>query len=820
MAAPVPVKLEDLMSSNGLTPFPKDDIDPAIKETPEWNLLVAKAIFGNRYMYGGGLFYNNSTEYSENLKWALGKQDDDEAGTGLMSQTTDISFMKLVEKKIKNYITQRINIVIKKVIDNRYDVEVESINPIAVDAKEDYKARLQLYLDEKEFFDDVQKRAGVDVSALMPGQTDQPGTPTMPEMPESQEDLDVFFDSDYKTLAEIGIELGIKHHLGRNKFDAKIRPMMVFDEFVYGVKACYDGMDDNLMPIVEYVHPPDLIVPHSKTPDWTSNLPYVGELIDMTAADFRKSASGFLKTEVIDDCIARFSRLPIENYNYSNVTDLIRPTDVHRIRILRYNYRSTDMIAKVMKKDSAGNPVLYSKEYDYYAPKEVTQKTETDEAPKGTVFDEEGGKKKLYRKPVNTVYEGYHVVGSDVVYRQGRRAVSLRKRGNLSEDLMGYKIFASNAWAGQVTPTMRMIIPCLKNLRLYTFKIQQAVRAAIPKGGFIDLDGLRNAKLKWDNKDMSDQQKIEMFMMTGWGITSSKNRHAPGSNYKPFTEAENGMAKDVLVYGKLIQDELMELDSHIGLNAASSAATLSPEMGKGVVESQIAATDVALGWMIDSDKNVFSDLCESLAIQHVKSIKYGPKEYYNRVFGRLTTGLLYSDIPFHKMDFGFMVKTQPTQVEWKELFDAAAGAYQNGAGWLTFAQLTRLKDFESLKQARRFLSNCEKKAMKAQSDKAQSDMQNNAQLQQGSADSKTKGEIAIIQEKTKGELAVKAAERQNMYVKYDLETKMRIAVQQDQRGLAPVIANQPAPTQDIAPSPAPELENADQNAQLMDDLKS
>lgn len=819
------IRTEDLVNANGLRPFPKDNIDPKLKESPEWHVLVAKSIWGNKNIYGGGLFYNNTGEYAELLKWALGKNDQDEFKPflGVKPDVNDKTWTKAITWTIRNYVTKRINIVVEKVLDNRYDIEASNINPLAIDAKEDYRARVQLYFDEKKRLDDIQKKTGVDIQSALPsGPTDQPGAPVMPAPPQSQDDIDMFFDTDYKTVAEIGIELGVKHHFDRNQVERKIRPLSVFNTLVYGVSAYYDGMDDNLMPIIEHVDPADLIIPYSKTPDWSA-LPYVGQVLWMTAADFRKSASGFLEESRINDIITSMSRIPEGNIHYAQ--ELIRASDVHRIPVLRYNYRSTDMVAAIRKTDKFGNKSLYRKDYDYYAPKEIDKPfgeitSDVDAVAASAKFDDDNGRKKLYRKPVNTVYEGYWVIGTETVYRQGRRSVSLRKRGNFGEDLMGYKIYAPNAWAGQITPVMKNVIPVLKDLQKYTLKMQQLIGAAIPKGGFIDLDSLRNAKIKWNDKDLTDQEKIEMFMLTGWGVSSSKNRHQPGSNYKgPIVEAENGMARDVMNYAQLIMNALVELDDHFGLNKASAAATVSPEMGKGVFENQIQQTEVALGWIIRNDYNQLCDLAESVALLHVKSVKYGPKGYYDRIFGRLTSGVLYSDIPFDKADFGFKLSLQPGKAEWQQLFQSATDAYKNGAGWLTYAQLMRVHEFESIKQARRFLASCESKAQAQAAQSKQADVQMTAQVQQESAATTSKLKMAEIAAENQGLIEVEREKRKTLQLKYQLETQMKIAVQQDQRGLAPVIAATNQPPKDLSPAPTPNLDKSIEKSSEMDALK-
>jgi hypothetical protein len=696
---------------------------------------------------------------------------------GINANNKDMNWVKGIDPEIKNYITKRINILVSKVTAINYDVEIENMNPLAVDAKEDYKARYEFFVDNREFFAKMQQDVNVNPQEAIgppPG-----GAKPMPTLPENTDDIEMFFASDYKTLAEIGIELGVEHHMKRLKFD-RMRATNAFNAIVFGVGGVYAGMDENIMPYIETVDPGELIIPFPPDGDF-AKLPYVAQVMWVTAADFRKMACGYLEDAKITEIIERYSLRPESAvaYNYTQGREnLIRSTDVNRIPILRYNYRSVDTIVRVMKQDEDGNKRLYAKDVDYYSrPKEA------DKLDNGVLITPEGKQHKIYRKDINTVYEGYWIINSDTVFRQGPRAISLRKTGALGEDPMGFKIYAPNSRNGILNPLIKQCIPTLNELQKYSLKLQQIVHRAIPKGGFIDLYAIRKASLKWNNKELTDQQKIEMFLQTGWSLFTSKDRFQPGNNYKPFMEAENGMAKDAMTYIALIQNRLAELDDILGLNQVSSAQSLSPEMGKGVAEQQIAATDVALDWLFDFDRHIFEDVVETIAVQHVKSVKYGPKDYYNRVLGAAMTSVIYSDIPFDSVDMGIHINVRPTEQEWGDVYRSAEKAYDKQI--LSFSQLLFLREIQSIKQARRYLAMSEKKAQKEAQENQIALMQKNADVQKQSAQAKAEGELVVEREKTKGQLALEAEKRKTLELQYRLQTQMYISIEQAKLGMLP-----------------------------------
>ena len=726
--------------------FPEDNIPVKEKEEAPFHLQIALSIYGNDRAYGNGMFYNDREKINDIIRFLLGlnPESDFMPFLGVNPNANDKTWTKAIDFAIKNYATKRVNIIIKKMMSREYDVSVNSINPLAIDSREDMKARLQLYMDFKAFFENVQKSVGISTSPDGVEQTN---------IPLNRADLDLFMDIDYKTAEEIGMELGIQHHMARNKYKS-VRHQMAFQSIAAGVSACYTGLDENVLPEIQFVDVKDLIVPSFKKLS-SDNLPYVGEIIWMTAQEFRKKAEGYLIEEEINYAIKNYSRKPDFDIDYTN--DMLTYDNVSKIAVMRYNYRSTDTIVRVSQEDDFGNKKVYEKPFDYYAsPKEAKK-----------FRDKYGNKRKLYRETYNAVYEGYWVVNSKLVFRYGRRAYSLKKRGNFSEDLMGYKIFAPTSWNGHVVSLGAQMIPMLKDLQRYHLKIQQLVARAIPKGVGVDLYALRKANLKWDNKDLSDQQKIEMFIRSGIFVFDSKDRYAPGSNYKPFYEVENGISKDIPFYIQLMQQSLADLDEVIGLNRPSAASALPSGEGKGTTELQLASSDVALGFLFDNDQEIYQEVVESVGALHVQSVRYGPRPYYDRIFGKLTSGVAYSEVRFDKCDYGFSIDLAPKQEEWNELYAQAEKAYDKGV--IRFSDVTYLRSFKSIKQARRYLSSMENKYSRERQQESLQLQQANGNEQIKSVQAKAASDAQLLDKEHQYELEMEAARRETLELQADLD---------------------------------------------------
>jgi hypothetical protein len=730
--------------------FPADDMSAKDKlDAKKFGTPIAKAIWNKNLTRGNSLFFNSRRKYYEIDQWLFGKNLESyfDPFLGIKPNDNDKTWYKAIDRQIKNYLTKRVNIALGKVLNRKYDVTIDNIDPIAIDAKEDVSARLQLLIDYKPWFDKMSKQAQID---QRPEGVD-PGA----SLPINRNELDLFMDLDYKTVEEIGMELGAKHHLRRNKW-AEIRAQQAYFGFARGVKSVYVGMDENNLPIIESWDPADLILPFSQTPSF-SEVPYIAGFKNLTIPEFRKMAASEWDEGKIKRAIELYAKKPDTNNNSNDHQNKAIYDEVDKIPMLLYNYRSTDVVVASEHQDKFGNKKLHYKSRQYYSGEGDEEKFK----------QKYGNSRKLHRKSYNTVYEGWWIVNCTDEFpplRHGPRATSLRKRGNLSEDLMGFKVFAPNAWNGNIVSTGEQMIPMAKELQRYYLKIQQLVSKMIPAVIGIDLYALQKASLKWDGRDLSDQDKIEMYMRQHIFIYNSKDRYAPGSNYKPFHVEKQGTGDEIDKLLKLIQQSLYDLDEVIGFTRVTAASTLPADSGKATTEIQVEATDIALGYLYDADFNMFEEVVQTMGCLHVPSVKANP-DYYNRIFGRLKTGVTYSSVPFGKYDYGFHVKVQPSTKEWDRLYMQAEKAYDKGV--IKFSDILMLQELESIKQARKYLIMRERQFDEMQMKNSQTLQQQNQQTQSVSIKEKAESDAALLDKEHGYNLQLEQEKRNTLAVAHD-----------------------------------------------------
>lgn len=726
-------------NGNNKISFPDDNQSPQAKENDEFGLEISWAIWGSNHNGNTNLFYNDRELYTRYKRFALGRQGEDQYKPFMNAEkgTDKKDWLKAIDFSIKNYATKRINIAVAKMHAKEFDITVEMNDPISNGIKNNIRRAMEIKMKNKKLLQEIDEMRGKkDISQGIPN---------------DKEELEIIMQTDFKMVEAAHLEKAVPYHLERTKYEDE-RKLIDFDLAVLGVAGTYVGMDENVRPFAIRWNPADLLVPYMETPNY-DKAPYIAGVKWVTGPEFRKLATGYLKPSKIDSLIDEYSQK--DDYTYAE--DFRRHDDIAKIPLLQYNYRSTDTFVHLEKEDDQGNVTVFEKKIDYYAkPKEMDK------------FKRKfGDSREIHRTSINAVYEGFWVIGSQTVFRHGRRAYSEEQFGSLGSTGMGFKVYAPNSWDGYITSMAAQMIPNLNELQKYNLKVQQLVARAIPKGVGIDLYALRKANLKWGGKALSDQEKIEMFMKSGIFAFSSKDRYAPGSNYKPFYEIENGLANDIEKYLRLIQNSLIELDEIIGINKVVAASNIREDAGKAVTELQVGASEVALDYLYAADQKIYKETVSEIGVLHMKSYRYSKKnrQIYDAMFG--DGGSAQAVIRFDLFSFGFNIEVRPGDAEWQEIYLSAEKAYDKGI--LSYSDTLFLREFKSIKQARLWLMMKERQAQERVEASKQNDIQSNAIVQQNSLKAKSQADKELEMTKRESALILEESRRKTLQVAANIE---------------------------------------------------
>jgi len=694
---------------NYLTNFPDEFAHPDEKRKPAWGLQAAKGIFYTSTRSSPQLFYNDRSMLQKYVEYALGDQDEDKYKPvlGIKPEDSKNTWVSAIRWQIKNYATKRINIATAKITDQKYEPRATAIDPLAIDHKSDYKSRMKAYMKDSAWYAEMSKVTG---TSFAPGGVD-------PEIiPRNDEELQIHMEMDWKHRGAMELEMGIAHHLKENNMD-ELRSQAAFDNFVLGAKAFWAGLDENMRPKVRRCDISRLILPYSETPNF-ENMRWVGYVMDMPVVDFVKLARKTYDADTVEHIVNTHAK-KLNNYRVDHTGDHATGNEAATIQVMHFEYMTTEETVYLKKKDKFGNSRSIEKDHSFYRGKDEEFK------------EKYGDERQISRIPLDIVMEGNWVVGSDYIIDYKQKENTEIPFGQLGVAKLGYKIYAPNMRNGKIVSNVKQMIPILDNLQSYNLKIQHLVARAIPKGVGIDLFALRKADLKWSGRQLTDQQKIEMFFQSGIFVFNSEDRYAPGSNYKPFYEAANGISDDVEKYLRLIQQELFDLEEVTGINKVAAASSLASDAGARVTAMQANATDVAFDYLYRADRTVYRDLCETVGILHLYSVKYGNNDaYYRSIIGQSSIDFI-KETPILDQVYAVDVEIAPTKSEWENLYADVNMAL--GKGMISLADKIAVMRFTNLKQAYAWLRLMEQRRMKAASESKVQDVQMNAQQQQQSA---------------------------------------------------------------------------------------
>ena len=665
--------------------MPDEWVSPEQKADNKWGLQAAKYIFFN-HERGNGLFYNNRVLHKKYREYGMGKQSVEQYKPTLRvdPKNADKSHLGAIRWQIKNYATNLVNIAVSKIERRRYDPIAEPNDPISIDQKEDFKAKLKAYISNRDFLQEV----GIKLEGMF-----EEGNIPPELMPQTVSEVDETTEMNYKTNHAMRIEKSIVEALNRNRYEEILDRIIDNDLVHIGVASLHTRLERNGKVSIERLDPSEVVVPYSKTGDF-SNIKYAGDFSWMSIDEIR-SVNTTLTTEELKEIeehhnIGAIGKEFPESYRRGHL-------DERKIQVMRFEYRTSNEMVHLHKKDIGGNTRILEKKHSY----------------KGDQSKKDG--RQVKRTPYFAVYEGYFVVGTDKIFNWKLKNNTEYREGPFGSAMLGYKIFAPNYYEGYVTSLMAQMIPSLDSLQHYELKIQETLSKPFPDGVIVDHKSLR--EVANNMKDMKPMDVLELAMQTGVILTDSGTGHyGAGSSYKPVTSLGQGDGQ-IGKYIQLISQELITLERVIGINQVTAAGTLSPEVGKGVAEIQQQASDVALDYLYKGKEYIFSELCKSIAILNIQAEKYG-----------LSKDVRYKGISKHTYDIKISVR--PTDAEWNQFYQEAQQSKANGI--ITESDMAMLRMITNLKQARTYLSIVDRRRRQEAQQAKQADIQANTQAQQQS----------------------------------------------------------------------------------------
>ena len=735
-------------NANTTSSFPSQVVPDAEKATYEYGLRVARAIEDEWFRNDRGRYDRFNTNYNNFHRlrlYARGEQSVQKYKDEL-SINGDLSYLNLDWKPVP-VIPKFVDIVVNGMSQRNYEVKAFAQDPESIMKRTAYAESLQRDMTQKAMINEIKQVTGLDVSKSQGKGLEL----------ESEEDLQLHMQMDYKDSIEVAEEEVIDQVLDYNKYDL-VRKRLNYDLTVLGIACVKTNFNKSNGIEVDYVDPSNLVYSYTDDPNF-EDLYYVGEVKSVSIPELKKQFPDLTPSD-----IEEIQKYPGNNMYTRNFNGRY---DDQTVQILYFEYKTyTNQVFKIKTTSSGLEKALEKQDVFLEAP-------ETDNF------------KKAYRS-IETLYRGAKILGHEKMLNWMMCPNMTRPLADTTKVNMNYNIVAPRLYKGRIESLVSRITTFADMIQLTHLKLQQVMSRVVPDGVFMDVDGLAEVDLG-NGTNYNPAEALNMYFQTGSIVGRSYTQDGgPNPGKVPIQElaTSNGMGKmQALIqtyeyYLKMIRDVT-------GLNEARDGSTPDKYSLVGLQKLAAANSNTATRHILQASLYLTLKTCENISLRVADALMFPmTKQSLMQSISRYNVGTLkeLSNLNIH--DFGIFIELEPDEEQKQMLEQNIQIALK--AGQIDLEDAIDVREVRNLKLANQMLKKRRKdkaaRDQQAQQANIQAQAQANAQLAEKTALAETQKQQILTEqklqlEKAKSDFAIQKMEREAQVKKGLMELEFNFNMQ-------------------------------------------
>lgn len=709
-----------LNNLDGHSYYPPEFVPPKLKETNDYGLQYAKAMYFSNNRYGGRFFYGNS-DFDALVELAQGRQsvdnirklfgffiDPNQAGNDASAA------LSYIDIKVLNLAPKYINRAVAKMQKINYDIGLQAIDLASTNKKEDITATISAYYKSR----DVAKALNLNLREIFPDLD-------IDSLPDDEDEFLFSMQTNPKIIEEINGEEMIKliHYV--NRFGQKMREVD-WDLAVIGRGHLYTYFDNNGIPRVRRINPKFWIGSYVENDDFEDQ-ENAGFFDFITVNQFIKETSNEMTPEQQMDVVRAHVNNGPMNTSFVDYRRLANYDGLGYIPVLRFYYRSEDNRTFVKRNNLNGGKILIEKAYNYSPPAEVSDR-----------FNENGDSK-VIKNSYTSIYGGTWVVDSDVVYNYGRKNFP---RQQLVNATLPIKTFAANFKEGRTVSFASQMIEPLYMANVAWNKIKQILAEGRMGVMEIDFDAIEDVAIggaggqKWTPLDV-----MKFFFKKNILIKRGRtNKH----------DQNKGSAIELNTGGLQFQDYMATLMNAIQMleqmTGTTAVESVEPpdRLLKSVMEKSEDKGDLDMEYLYNAHTYLYERTTHQLLLMCQQALSDGKAiEGFIPALGKYNTGYFKGKKDLAYCEYGFYMTKQPSAQEWADFYNDVRLDIENNK--LSSSDSAYLREIDNLKKARQMLVIRESLYEKKVAAQAQQNNQMAMESNQAAAESKMQADQAKIE---------------------------------------------------------------------------
>jgi len=717
-----------MINTNYNSSFPDQVVPDVEKASYEYGLQVGRAIESEWFRNDRGWqdrFNTNYNNFHRLRLYARGEQSIQKYKDEL-SINGDLSYLNLDWKPVP-VIPKFVDIVVNGMSQRSYDIKAYAQDPESIMKRTAYAEALQRDMMQKDLINQIQQMTGLDVSKSQGKGLEM----------ESEEDLQLHMQMDYKESIEVAEEEVINNVLAKNKYDLTRRRLNQ-DLTILGIAATKTSFNRSEGVTVDYVDPSSLVYSYSEDPNF-EDIYYVGEVKPISLPELKKQFPNLTTSELEE----------IQKYpgNQSYTRNWSGRYDDDTVQVLYFEYKTyTNQVFKI-KQTASGLEKALEKQDTFI------------DAPEGDNF------KKAFRS-IEVLYSGAKILGHEKMLEWKMAENMTRPYADTVKVNMNYNIVAPRLYKGRIESIVSRITGFADMIQLTHLKLQQVMSRIVPDGVYMDIDGLAEVDLG-NGTNYNPAEALNMYFQTGSLVGRSMTQDGgmnPGKVPIQELSTSNGMGKiQSLIqtyeyYLKMIRDVT-------GLNEARDGTLPDKQSLVGLQKLAAANSNVATRHVLQASLYLTLRTCENISLRVADALMFPmTKQSLMSSISRYNVGTLEELSSLNMHDFGIFLELEPDEEQKQILEQNIQIALQ--AGQIDLEDAIDIREVANLKLANQMLKKRRKdkaaRDQQAQQANMQAQAQSNGQLAEQTAMAEAQKQQILTEQKMQLEKAKSDFEVQKM----------------------------------------------------------
>ena len=706
--------------------FPDQFVSDATKDTVEYGLQIGQAIQYEWFRRDSGScrFYSQWSEFMRLRLYARGEQSVAKYKNELAIDG-DLSYLNLDWSPVP-IIPKFVDIVVNGMSDRLFKVKAYAEDALSAEKRNEFQEMIEGEVLAKPLFQQIDNDFGINVF-----QTNEE------ELPESDEEMELFMNMKYKPAIEIAQEEAIDTLMAENHYN-DIRSRVDYDLTTIGIGITKHEFLPGSGVKLDYVDPANVVYSYTEDP-YFKDCFYWGEIKTVPMTELIK-----IDPDLTNEDLNQIAKYSQSWYNYFNTAQFYENSMFYRdtATLMYFNYKTTHSFVYKRKKLADGSYKTVEKDDQFNPPQEMMEE----------------GKFEKVTKRIDVWYDGVMVMGTNIVLQWKLAENMVRPKSSNQYAMPNYVAAAPRMYKGSLESLVRRMIPFADLIQMTHLKIQQVVSRVVPDGVFIDADGLNEVDLGTGNA-YNPEDALRLYFQTGSVVGRSYTQDGEFNNARvPIQQltSNSGASKMQMLIANY-NHYLDMIRAVTGLNEARDGSTPDPNSLVGVQKLAALNSNTATRHVLQGSLYITRTIAECLSIRTADILEYADfKDEFAMQIGKNNLKILEDIKHLYLYDFGIFIEMAPDEEQKAMLEQNIQMALSQKD--INLEDAIDIREISNLKMANQLLKLKRKKKQEAEQQQRQQEQQMQAQMQMQAQQAKSQGEMQKIQMESQAKIQYRQAD--------------------------------------------------------------